>query len=558
MNKIQFKQICWVLFFLLCSVISKAQLSGIYTIGGTSPDYSTINAAVTDLVAQGVTGAVVFNIRDGIYNEQVIINTIPGASVLNTITFQSENGDSSLVTIVNASITNTANYTVNLDSASFITLRHVTLQATGLVYSNVLKFSNGSCHNQIFNCMFKGILKGGKLIYSDLHIDSANVIMNNLLLNGAIGIEFALQPGSNDIETGNSVINNTFIDQCVGVIGFGNQKNLLIKNNFIYSSVIHTNQNGNGWTGISFGKCYDNVEVSGNKVILKADSCGGWIWGISMNGYLGSSNEGVKIINNTVDITNYYNTATAIVYGIYLQPGIFVHLYNNSVRTEGNNANMFTFCSNPSYNSRIFNNIFANFSVNDSSTAVKIAGDFGTNVMNYNCLYSTSKNLALMSNNNNYLESLSDWQQLTGADSNSISCNPMFTDSLLHVSSSSLVCGRGLYLSEVTDDIEGSIRNNPPTIGAYELDNCYTGFKEVANSALSLSIYPNPATNTLNIESATKFSQLVISDVLGNVVIQQQVFNKAVSVDVSGLDRGIYFVRVEGMEGNFVKIFVKE
>jgi hypothetical protein len=111
--------------------------------------------------------------------------------------------------------------------------------------------------------------------------------------------------------------------------------------------------------------------------------------------------------------------------------------------------------------------------------------------------------------------------------------------------------------------MEGSIRNNPPSIGAYELDNCYTGFKEVSNSALSLSIYPNPATNTLNIESSTNFSQLIISDVLGNVVIRQQVYNKAVSVDVSGLGSrklsgGVYFVRVESENGFVVKKFVKE
>ena len=546
-----------MLFFLLCSVISKAQLYGIYTIGGTSPNYSTINAAVTDLVSLGVSGAVVFNIRDGIYNEQVIINTIPGASVVNSITFQSENGDSSLVTIVNASNTATTNYTVKLDSASFITLRHVTLQATGLVYSNVLEISNGSCHNHILNSRLISILKGGYLIYSNLHIDSANVIMNNFFLNGCYGVFYSSQYGSNYFESGNSVIYNTFINQCVGAIEFGNQKNLLIKNNFIYSSIIHTNMNGNGWIGISFSKCYENIEVSYNKIILKADSCGGLIYGIATINWTGIYTIGVKIFNNFINIISYNNKSSSVAFGMYLQPAVYTAVYNNTVRIEGNTQSMFAFdMSFASYN-RIFNNIFANFGTNDSATAVRIVQDAGANVMNYNCLYSTSKNLALVSDTY-YLPSLSDWQQLTGNDSSSISCNPLFTDSLLHVSSSSPVCGKGIYLPEVTDDIEGTIRNNPPTIGAYELDNCYSGFKEVATSALSIGIYPNPASNTLNIESITKFSQVIISDVLGNVVIRQQVYNHNTSVDVSGLGKGLYFVKMVDEKGFVVKKFLKE
>ena len=559
MNKMRFKQICWVLFFLLYAVTSKAQLNGTYTIGGTSSDYSTINAAVSDLVSQGVSGAVVFNIRDGIYNEQLLINTIPGASVVNAITFQSENGDSSLVTIVCTSDTTNTNYTVKLDSASFITLRHVTLQATGLDSCDVLEISNGSCHNHILNCRLISILKRGFLINSNQHIDSANVIMNNFFLNGAYGIEFDLQGGTPYYEEGNSIRNNIFINQSMIAIKFIYQKNLTIKNNYIYSSVIHTNLEGNGWLGIAVGGSYENVEVSYNKVTLKADSCGGWICGISTGGYLGTSNAGVKIINNSVNITNYNNIPSyfAIVVGINLQSGIYAHIYNNSVRTEGNNANMFTFSSNSSYYCKIFNNIFANFSTNDSSATVKIISDPGSHVMNYNCFYSTSNTLAL-SSYNNYMESLSDWQQFSGTDSNSISCNPLFTDSLWHVSSSSPVCGRGMYLPEVTDDIEGAIRNNPPTIGAYELDNCNTGFKEVATSALSFRIYPNPASNTLNIESSTTFSQLIISDVLGNVVIKQHVYNTAVGVDVSGLSKGLYFLRIENENGFVVKKFLKE
>ena len=90
-------------FFIIISLlvclrtIAVPPLSGTYTIGGLTPDFVSINSAITALDSNGVNGSVIFNIRDGIYNEGLKINSIPGASSINTITFQSESHDSSLV-----------------------------------------------------------------------------------------------------------------------------------------------------------------------------------------------------------------------------------------------------------------------------------------------------------------------------------------------------------------------------------------------------------------------------------------------------------------------------
>ena len=85
-----------------------------------------------------------------------------------------------------------------------------------------------------------------------------------------------------------------------------------------------------------------------------------------------------------------------------------------------------------------------------------------------------------------------------------------------------------------------------------------TGIESYAKDGKGITLYPNPATNTLNIESITKFSQLLISDVLGNVVIKQQVNNHTVSVDVRGLGKGLYFVKMVNEKGFVVKRFLKE
>ena len=72
-------------------------LSGIYTIGGTSPDYATFSLAAVDLNNRGVSGPVTFNVRSGGYTEHFELFDVPGASATNTIIFQSESGDSTSV-----------------------------------------------------------------------------------------------------------------------------------------------------------------------------------------------------------------------------------------------------------------------------------------------------------------------------------------------------------------------------------------------------------------------------------------------------------------------------
>jgi|GEM_PF-2474771 len=62
-----------------------AQLAGTYTVGGASPDYATPAAAVADLVAQGVSGAVTLRIRSGTYAGPLTIPAVAGVSATNTV-----------------------------------------------------------------------------------------------------------------------------------------------------------------------------------------------------------------------------------------------------------------------------------------------------------------------------------------------------------------------------------------------------------------------------------------------------------------------------------------
>ena len=67
------------------------------------------------------------------------------------------------------------------------------------------------------------------------------------------------------------------------------------------------------------------------------------------------------------------------------------------------------------------------------------------------------------------------------------------------------------------------------------------------NSSNTLKIYPNPAKNSINVEVKNAVS-IEIVDVLGKIVLSQNTLSDK-QIDVSSLDKGIYFVKI--MANNF-------
>lgn len=76
---------------------------------------------------------------------------------------------------------------------------------------------------------------------------------------------------------------------------------------------------------------------------------------------------------------------------------------------------------------------------------------------------------------------------------------------------------------------------------------------EYAESEIKL--YPNPATNVLNISCPIP-ACLQIVNMLGQVVHTQET-NGDAQIDVSDLEKGVYFVRVVGAHGTSIQKFIK-
>ena len=71
---------------------------------------------------------------------------------------------------------------------------------------------------------------------------------------------------------------------------------------------------------------------------------------------------------------------------------------------------------------------------------------------------------------------------------------------------------------------------------------------------LDISIYPNPTSDTVYINSSSSQLKVVVFDILGKQVLNKPNTN---SVDVSSLSKGVYFIKVSDGINSSTKRFVK-
>jgi hypothetical protein len=105
-------------------------------------------------------------------------------------------------------------------------------------------------------------------------------------------------------------------------------------------------------------------------------------------------------------------------------------------------------------------------------------------------------------------------------------------------------------------------------IGGSHVDTCghvLTGINEVQVNNESLNIYPNPASNQITIEFENLLQQnylIEIRNVLGQIVYSETMKNisgkQTKNIDLSMIESGVYFVRLQGEKENVSKKFIKQ
>jgi hypothetical protein len=74
-------------------------------------------------------------------------------------------------------------------------------------------------------------------------------------------------------------------------------------------------------------------------------------------------------------------------------------------------------------------------------------------------------------------------------------------------------------------------------------------------SEIDFNIYPNPVQNTLKVDTREAVNSIQLFDVLGKQVLTAQNSNR---IDVSSLDKAIYFAQIQTESGSSIKKFIKD
>lgn len=458
-----------------------AALQGGYTIGGQAPDFLDFSQAVQALTYGGVLGAVQFQVRPGIYDEQITLPAIPGATATNTITFGAEIPTGPEVRLTFFSDDPTRNYTIQLDGASHITFRDMTLKSRGIDYGHVVDLRNGAAYNQFINNRIQGIYvletsDSLALVYGadeQSRPGHFNTFTGNTFQGGNNGV--LLDAGDWDEALQGVVLDqNVFVDQYLGAIDLTYVRGASIRGNQITNDDFAHED----YQGLQLKYGVDGFTVSNNNLDLVKGRYGILIDIGSPNDNATETNRGL-LINNFIHLRGGNASAGLKMTGSYHQ-GIYfnsVHLSGDSDITDSR-----AFEIDNSSGLEVFNNIFTN---STAGYAVYAADSYSRFTSDHNCFYSYGPVLAFR---RQPLQDLAAWQSNTDQDAASIAEDPVFlSDEDLHARAP-LIDGQGIPIDGVSTDIDGEPRNaDHPDIGADE-------FTPVLGADAGLPVLLSPTT----------------------------------------------------------------
>ncbi len=456
-------------------------LCGVYTIGGSSPDFQNFTDAAIALNEAGISCPVSFLVRDGIYNEQIRLDQIAGSDSINTITFRGENLDSSLAVLNYSDANGILDYTLYLNQTSWIRFDHL-----GILRSNsgtAMRLAN-SQSVEIRNCQM-GVNWGSSLaIYSASHhimIDSTR------FLGGANSIDLT---GTSDI---NSQIHDIEITNCYfQPINYRNitirhghdiliDRNTMLGNSYyriIYGEssndlTITQNNLQNVYGGIECNHC-SQCQISKNEInyflstaiVVHNYSSDFQIDGNTLTN--GTNAHGIHLARttNSMVYNNFiHSTGIAEIYGLLANDNSSNNkLIFNSINLESTNPMSASLNLEESQSSVIKNNILSNMG---GSYALRLNSATTIQESDYNNFYSTGFHLVKTASQN--LSNLTAWQQFNNSDVNSFNYNPYFMASDTLRPWQRELNGAGIPFPGILFDIDGEIRDeNSPDIGGDE------------------------------------------------------------------------------------------
>lgn len=432
----------------------KAQLSGTYTVNPAGGNFVTIQAAADALSQQGVSGPVVIRIANGTYNEQVLIDSIPGTSASSTVVFESAAQDSAAVTIINTNGSSPAKYTVLLRNVSYVTLRHLTINNAASNNFNTVRLEGNTREVHITDNVLSG---------NSPNLSNGKAIIETAFFLDTVVFQFKWFKGPLTIER-NTIINSYAGIQLAGILLDSNSVATINENTIrsnqslsaVYvDSVAITNNN---FIGKSNGTSDYAISINNGQAFIQGNTIYRYSRAINVSNTNASAQRPFRIINNVISVIG----ETAISASTYAL------IYHNSILNRRTSSDGYIYSSGlVGFNTSldIQNNLFCNL----GKGGIVLGGNESVRYSDYNAYY-TIQDTFQMNVFSLACRNLSDWQDSTGQDMHSIVANPFFDSDTTLVPANGVLKGAGSYLVAVPHDINGYPRDpNNVTVGAIEI-----------------------------------------------------------------------------------------
>lgn len=353
MRKLIQKLLLTVLAFVSMGTYAGAQLSGVYTIGGTSPDFATLSAAAAALNNVGVSGPVDFIIRDGSYSGTswiASLNAISGVSATNRVTFRSQGGTKASVTLSESS---SNNYIFQFNNTKYVTVKDMTLTKTSSSYGRVFDFgtSTASSYINIVNCAINGVTSTSSsntmaLVYAYYHTGTDNSFANCTFSEGGA---FVYWYGNGTSSTSNNLkFNNNTFTSTGGYYG--------VYSYYTDGMVFNGNTLTRSASGVYYPiYCYanNNDYQFTNNTITASSTTTMYFYQYYVNYYSANTNANVLISDNTINLTNTSGTTYA-----YTNYGYNCIKKNNTYNMTSTTGGLYCYGLYYFYNSECYNNDF--------------------------------------------------------------------------------------------------------------------------------------------------------------------------------------------------------
>ncbi|MFY0672096.1 MAG: PKD domain-containing protein [Bacteroidia bacterium] len=461
---------------------------GSYTIDASGGgDYTSFKAALNALNC-GINGPVTFNVKNGTYNERLVINEIIGASNQNTVSFI---GESRKGVILNYTGVRDSQEVIHLEGADYISFDRMTIKNNSQWYSRGVRISTKADYNTFSNVSFDLPSNATSWSTSNVYISDENlstlgdagnfnVFTNCSFEYGYFGVRL-YGIGNTSLNYGNEFNNCSFRNhRAFGIYA-------------LYQGQLKVNDCSFDSLQLDFYQIYENrcSESIITNNLIKDGRYG--IYQIYENYYF--QEETSEISNNLISGQDF----STDIYGVDLYLCYNIKFFHNSLMVNkgtsgaavrfrfGNGHDIRNNSFSKSTNAELFSNTNSSFSEID-----------------FNNYYSGSSSNFVNYNGTAY-DDLQKWSNaVSGFNRNSKEGDPGYNSSsdLTIDPKSKQLANWGSISTGIGSDFEGDIRNpQSPDVGADEFSDLYDIGVSSILSPLSNCELSNSETITIEIEN---------------------------------------------------------